>query len=343
MSKSDNRKMAGSDVNQRLVRYAELLPGKSAFIDARTPGSHLKENYCIIGEGVAENPDQPVHILDDKGFDFGAAGQPVGIKNSLHSHTSAECFLIFRGQFHLYWGNEGQFETILYPGDMITIPTNCFRGFDVVGTEYGFLFAVLGLDRTKAGVTWHPEVIEEAKSYGLVLLDSGSLIDTVNGQVVPEGSHPMPPLSKDQLADFRNIPVDVMSAFIVRNDSYQLATHPFFGPAVKQYNLSGSELSELDFQVRSTDGFCIFCYELGLGVELPLHKRTEKEVLLNFSGDTLLTLDDGKSEQHILLTKGDTFNLPTAIPYKLECQRGTSIIYSIVAGDTPAIPLLITA
>ena len=38
-----------SKMNNNLVRYMELIPGTSAFIDARTPGSDLKDNFCIIG------------------------------------------------------------------------------------------------------------------------------------------------------------------------------------------------------------------------------------------------------------------------------------------------------
>ena len=32
---------------QRIVRYGELIPCTAAFIDAKTPGSHLKENFTI--------------------------------------------------------------------------------------------------------------------------------------------------------------------------------------------------------------------------------------------------------------------------------------------------------
>ena len=41
-----------------IVRYADLKPCKTAFIDAHTPGSNQKENFTIIGSGVSESPDQ---------------------------------------------------------------------------------------------------------------------------------------------------------------------------------------------------------------------------------------------------------------------------------------------
>ena len=58
----------------RIVRYGELKPCKTAFIDAHTPGSDQKENFTIIGGGVSESADQHVHISIPHGFNIGAAG-----------------------------------------------------------------------------------------------------------------------------------------------------------------------------------------------------------------------------------------------------------------------------
>ena len=46
----------------QIVRFNELKPCKTAFIDAHTPGSDQKDNFTIIGPGVSESPDQHVHI-----------------------------------------------------------------------------------------------------------------------------------------------------------------------------------------------------------------------------------------------------------------------------------------
>ena len=66
--------MTPTQMNARIVRYGELRPCKTAFIDAHTPGSDSKENFTIIGGGVSENPDQHVHIGIPHGFNIGAAG-----------------------------------------------------------------------------------------------------------------------------------------------------------------------------------------------------------------------------------------------------------------------------
>jgi hypothetical protein len=122
---------------------------------------------------------------------------------------------------------------------------------------------------------------------------------------------------------------------------YHLATdNPFTCGSFKQYNLSGSADTDYDFQIKSTDGLCIFAYEMDKGGVVPLHRRDEAEVLINTNGDTLLTLVDGDCIREVLLTKGDTFNLPQGIAYKLEGHRGRSLVYSAVNGNEPSEPQL---
>ena len=72
--------IAREDMEARVVRYGDLRPCKTAFIDAHTPGSDRKENFTIIGGGVSESPDQHVHIRETPGGNIGAAGQPPPVK-----------------------------------------------------------------------------------------------------------------------------------------------------------------------------------------------------------------------------------------------------------------------
>ena len=50
------------EMEKSIVRYGDLRPCTTAFIDAHTPGSEEKENFSIIGRGVSESPEQYVHI-----------------------------------------------------------------------------------------------------------------------------------------------------------------------------------------------------------------------------------------------------------------------------------------
>src|SRR6056297_843472 len=184
-----------------IVRYAELQPCKTAFIDAHTPGSNLKENFTIIGGGVSESPDQHVHIATPHGFNVGAAGQPPKCRNSLHSHRTAEVFFVLSGRWRFFWGRWGTAgSVVLEEGDIFNIPTGIFRGLENIGTDYGMIMAILGGDDAGGGVIWAPHVIEDAKDHGLILGEDGKLYDSKKGEHLPDGVGPMPLLTQDELA-----------------------------------------------------------------------------------------------------------------------------------------------
>ena len=207
-----------------IVRFNEMIPCRTAFIDAHTPGSDQKENYTIIGTGVSESPDQHVHLSKTPGFNIGAAAQPAGCTNSLHSHRTAEVFIIHSGKWRFFWGLYGdKREVVLDPGDVISLPTHMFRGFENI-TEpnesnpngYGFMFAVLGGNDSGGGVLWAPQVIETAQAHGLVLLENGLLIDTHNGESIPDGMLPRKPLEGPDLVAFDQNNIADLSRVLAR-------------------------------------------------------------------------------------------------------------------------------
>ena len=193
--------MKQNKMEDRIVRYGELIPCKTAFIDAHTPGSDQKENFTIIGGGVSESPDQHVHIAIPHGFNIGAAGQPPKCRNSLHDHNTAEVFFVLSGRWRFFWGRWGNAgEVVLEQGDIINIPTGIFRGFENIGTEYGMIMAILGGDDAGGGVHWAPQVIEDAAEHGLILGENGKLYDQKKGQKLPDGIGPMPIMQSEELA-----------------------------------------------------------------------------------------------------------------------------------------------
>ncbi|HCV85134.1 MAG TPA: cupin [Deltaproteobacteria bacterium] len=207
-----------------IVRFNELIPCRTAFIDAHTPGSDQKENYTIIGAGVSESPDQHVHLRKTPGFNIGAAAQPAGCTNSLHSHRTAEVFIIHSGNWRFFWGLYGdKGEVVLDPGDVISLPTHMFRGFENITEKsesnpngYGFMFAVLGGNDSGGGVLWAPKVIETAQTHGLVLLENGLLIDTHNGESIPDGMLPRKPLEGADLVAFDQNNIENPSRVLAR-------------------------------------------------------------------------------------------------------------------------------
>ena len=126
-------------------------------------------------------------------------------------------FLIYSGKWRFYWGVDGKNEIILGKGDIISMPTNMFRGFENAGDEEGLIFVVLGNDDPGI-ITWIPKVLISAKETGLALLDDNSLIDLKKNEI-PTGKKLLEPINNDQLQKFDNYSLNEIEKFICRFDN----------------------------------------------------------------------------------------------------------------------------
>lgn len=329
-----------SVLTERLVRYEELIPCRNAFIDTRSPGSDQKENFTIIGPGVAENPDQHVHIAIPHGFNIGGARQPPGCLNSQHSHLTEEVFVVSQGSWHFTTGVEGNDAVVrMEEGDIISIPMDLFRGFENVGDGTGYLYAVLGQD-DPGRVLWAPQVFDMASDYGLVLLENGGLVDTTLGQKIPEGVAPMPKTSAEQIAQHRVIDDEALEQCVVRladfpfsnNTALTLGTDvleaPLIGPASADEKLGETKLNW-------SHGFCVRALKFKPGAFITAHKRFEEEVVYVQDG-CIKMLVDGEA---LILNKGDTFTTPIGAARSF-AQQGdeVALIYVTRRGDTAKAP-----
>ena len=313
--------MTPAEMESRIVRYGDLQPCKTAFIDAHTPGSDQKENFTIIGGGVSESPDQHVHISIPHGFNIGAAGQPPKCRNSLHNHRTAEVFFVLSGRWRFFWGRWGNAgEVILEKGDIFNIPTNIFRGFENVGTDYGMIMAVLGGDDAGGGVIWAPQVIEDARDHGLVLGNNGKLYDTKKGQKLPDNVQPMPVLTDDELARVdQPTAMQVIGGYIRRyNDMVALAGS---GKPVKVIGEKGI--------IRDKPGFEIdFITRASASDEKHSHDRPS--VLMPVTGHWRVDWDGGSAT----LAPGDTMSVPENLAHSaVPSMTGDAALYHIVATD----------
>lgn len=271
----------------RLVRYEDLIPCRDAFIDTRTPGSDQKENFTIIGPGVSENPNQHVHISEPHGFNIGGARQPPGCTNSQHSHETEEVFFVHSGEWAFRLGEHGDdAEIILKPGDLISIPTHVFRGFENVGEDVGYLWAVLGGD-DPGRVLWAPKVFDMAKDYGLVLLENGNLIDLGAGQIMPAFAKPMARTTMEQVAALQVFDNEALAACCVCGDSEGL----LIGPG-----------GRLDWPHQ----FTLERHKLSAGEGLAPETQSLPDVLFLHQGHLIVTVDD----QKITMNPGDTLTIP---------------------------------
>lgn len=327
-------------LDQRLVRYDELRPCTTAFIDTRTPGSAEKENFTIIGPGVAESPDQYVHIEIPHGFNIGGARQPPNCINSQHSHETAEVFVVHSGTWAFLLGpNKEDGEVILNPGDTISIPVHVFRGFKNVGAETGFLFAVLGGD-DPGHVTWAPYVFDNAQKYGLVLLDDGSLIDTTKGETIPESKRAMPPTTAADVERLDRRTAAEMAGCVVTRD--KLAPLPSVGlPELREFPIIGAASPDEGIaagQMAWSHGFHVRYLTVDPEVATEKHTRAEEEVILMHKGQLSVTIADSSFD----ISPGDVLTIPVGAARSF-ANRGIELVeaYVVRGGDHPKAPTLI--
>jgi len=326
--------------SERLVRYGDLRPCKTAFIDTRTPGSAEKENFTIIGPGVAENPDQHVHINIPHGFNIGGARQPPGCVNSQHSHETAEVFVVHSGKWEFCLGpNKDDGEVVLCPGDTISIPIHVFRGFKNIGDDIGFLFAVLG-GNDPGHVTWAPYVFDNANEYGLVLLEDGGLVDTTRGESIPQGKKVMCPTTDEDVERFRRLTAEEMADCVVTHAELRPAPGSEL-PQLHQYPIIGTKSGDERLpagKMQWPHGFHLRHIAIDAGEATRQHMRHEEEVIMMQSGQLAVTLPDGEVE----LRPGDVLTVPIDMPRSFT-NRGNEIAeaYVVHGSDHPGPPNVI--
>ena len=315
--------MTPQEMQNRMVRYGDLIPCRTAFIDAHTPGSDQKENFTIIGAGVSEAADQHVHIKDTPGFNIGAAGQPPKCRNSLHSHRTAEVFFVLKGRWRFFWGRHGTAgEVTLEEGDIFNIPTGIFRGFENIGTDYGMIMAILGGDDAGGGVIWAPQVIEDATAHGLILGENGRLYDSKKGQSLPTGVGPIPLLTDAELKSFPEPSTkDVVPHYVARYwDMMALSDKQPIQVIGETGLLRDKPGFEVEFLSR---------HSLAGAVQ----ESDRHNVLMGMKGYWSVRWDGGE----LTLSPGDTLAVPPRLSYTLEpSMSGEAALYRVINTDDPA-------
>lgn len=306
----------------RLIRRQDFVACKVAFIDCKTPGSHLKENYSMIGPGVTTNPDQVVNLREPHGFNIGAAAMPNGITNNLHVHFTAEVFLVFDGEYRFRWGPKGAHgEWVGRDGDILSVPTWIFRGFTNVGPDDGMVFTVLGGDDT-GGIIWDSDIIRDAAQYGLYLRRDGVLVDTAGGATKPDDSELIQPISDADARSFQHWTPERMAG--ERVAAY--AARAFADAALLDSCLPGhasaiapaigwgiSEHRDGHPPIRGPHGFSIEWLRLAPGAQAGPFRIGEKMVLMNRSPGVEVTLNRGQAGIALAMDRRDMLSIPGAV------------------------------
>jgi quercetin dioxygenase-like cupin family protein len=328
-----------ADADTRHIKRADYVSCTVAFIDCKKPGSHLKENYSIIGPGVTSSAEQVINLPEAHGFNIGAAAMPNGITNNLHIHFTAEVFMVYRGEWTFRWGSNGEHEIIGRAGDIVSVPTWLFRGFTNTGPDDGWLFTCLGGDNT-GGVIFHPEIIREAAQYGLYISSDNMLIDTSRGDPVPAPEATIQPMSDAQVARLRVMAPDQMIKRVVTKDSRD------FRPGFIDAGLPGcgAELAPVigagltqnrdhAAPITNPHGFSMEWLRLGARAQVSPFILADKMVLIVYKGSLRLVLNDA-GDVAVTLNQWDTYSIPAGILRRIEALGDTPVeTLVIVSGD----------
>lgn len=182
-------KVSKEEMLSRVVRFSDYTREKAIplmFIDSMLPGHH-RLNYAVIGDTAAENPDYEVLMSQPHKFQIGMfKAMPNGNGPAYHTHDYIEAFLPLEGEWRFYWGNdpEGEPEGEVFLGarDFISFPPGLWRGFENIGSEAAWCFAVQEPHEVFEGKDpyWSPKVIKKAAENGFSSDADGRMIKPDN-------------------------------------------------------------------------------------------------------------------------------------------------------------------
>jgi hypothetical protein len=152
------------------------------FIDSILPG-HQRMNYAVVGDTASENPEYAPAITVPHKFQIGMGFAAPGNGPAYHTHDYVEMFLILKGKWRFYWGNDpdpakAEGEAILRKWDLITLPPGLYRGFEVAGKKVGWFFAVLDPHPVflSKDPIWSPHIEKLAAEQGFYADQSGKMV-----------------------------------------------------------------------------------------------------------------------------------------------------------------------
>ena len=289
---------------ERIAKFSELTPSTLPFVEGRLEGHKERKNYSIVGPGVAEDSGQSVKISQAHGYNLGAVSANPKNGSGLHSHTTAEVFLIYSGKWRFYWGQDGKNEIILGKGDIISMPTNMFRGFENAGEDEGLIFVVLGNDDPGI-ITWVPKVLINAKETGLALLDDNSLID-LKKKEIPNGKKLLEPINNEQLDTFDNYSLDEIEKFICKFNNQSKFEHSL-NNQIKLIQIIGNQFCDQNYKplISHNTGFNLSILKSMNG---KIEDLTFKKPTILFSQKGLWTIKINNDDFKI--DSKDTFSVP---------------------------------
>jgi len=282
-----------SQLKDRFIPFSSLRYSTEAFIDYCIPECSPKKNFALIGSGVSQNPKQPVSLREKHGFQVGGVAMPPGKVNPPHMHFTAEVFMCTKGQWDLHWGfNPDPLKARLGPGDIASVPTWIYRGFQNMGQDEGFMFTALGQDDT-GGILWGAQTLAAARAQGVHLTEDYQIIDENAGQIWdPTSMKHLEPMTSTQIQQLKHWLPAQMSQRVVRHADLEWQPDSLLdamttGDGAQMAPVIGLGMSESrahSAPIHNAHGFSIEWLRIPVGGQVSAHSLLEKQVLSVYQG-----------------------------------------------------------
>lgn len=295
--------MTAQELQARFIPASGLRYSTDAFIDYRIPGCGPKKNYALIGPGVSQNPNQPVSLREKHGFQVGGVAMGPGVTNPPHMHFTAEVFICTRGSFHLHWGfNPDRLEYPLAEGDIASIPTWIYRGFQSQGTAQGgegFMFTALGQDDT-GGILWGAATLEAAREQGVHLTEDYKIIDEQLGGKWDASMKRLQPMTPQEVGQLRRWSPQQMRQRVVKFAQLDWSSHalldsdlPGCGASIAPVIGHGMSAERNHLApIMNAHGFSIEWLKIPAGGSVSCHQLAAKQVLAVYQGSVDIFIDN---------------------------------------------------
>jgi quercetin dioxygenase-like cupin family protein len=284
------------ELQARFIPASSLRYSTDAFIDYRIPGCGPKKNYALIGPGVSQNPNQPVSLREKHGFQVGGVAMGPGVINPPHMHFTAEVFICTRGSFSLHWGfNPERLEYPLAEGDIASIPTWIYRGFQSHGTPEGgegFMFTGLGQDDT-GGILWGAATLEAARDQGVHLTEDYKIIDEHLGGKWDDSMKRLQPMTPQEVSQLRTWSPEQMRQRVVKFAELDWSSRALLDSALPGCGASiapvighgmSAERNHLA-PIMNSHGFSIEWLKIPAGGSVSCHQLSSKQVVAVYQGN----------------------------------------------------------
>ncbi len=299
---------------RRVIQPADFVPDAEAFVDVRLPRSAGKISYSFIGPGVSQNDAQTVNLTEPHGFQVGAASMDHGVINNQHLHFTAEVLVCTRGHWRVNIGEHAEQQLDVGPGTVFSAPNWVFRGFENIGSDDGWLFAVLGGDDT-GGIIWAPDVLRDAAQTGLYLRSDYSLLDAANGEP-PEDV--VLPLDAELLTAVDTYTDEELAARTVKMEDLQWSANALLssvlaGHATALAPVIGYGLTEDRRQrtpIGTPHGFSVEWLRIAPGASTGVHRHSHSQVVLIGEGQWEIAVNRGDDMIGASPAEGSVVSIP---------------------------------